>query len=210
MVSFINLITLLLGSPTQNSNLINSICEPIIRSNNKWLQRGSNHLIGSSIVHHCYENECLEQNVDSMKVDEKIIMLLEQDASSMAQKILSLSIIHVIMFLTNSVFLEPNPAFATTFDDYFSTSSTKYQDPLKVKARKQLNDLKNLEDSRLELCADKGKNWEQCFMFGESPTLQSGNKKKKIEIRPLPDNRGNTMDELNSSKSTTIKSPPTW
>ena len=206
MVSFINIITLLLGSITKNSNVMNSICEPSSRSY-KCSQRGSNHLISRSIVHHCCENKkCLEQNEDSMKDDE--IMILKQDAGLMTQKILSLSIIHVIMFFTTSVYVELNPAFATTFDDYFSTS--KYQDPLKVKARKELNDLKNLEDSRLELCADKGKNWEQCFMFGESPTLQSGNKKKKIEIRPLPDNRGNTMDELNSSKSTTIKSPPTW
>jgi len=210
MVSFINIITLLLGSPTRNSNVMNSKCEPIVRSNNNiWSQRGSNHLIGSSIVHHCYEkNKCLEQIVASMKDDE--IMILKQDAGLTIQKIISLSIIHVIMLFTTSVYVELNPAFATTFDDYFSTSSTKYQDPLKVKARKQLNDLKNLEDSRLELCADKGKNWEQCFMFGESPTLQSGNKNKKIVIRPLPDNRGNTMDDLNSSKSTTIKSPPTW
>lgn len=33
---------------------------------------------------------------------------------------------------------------------------------------KQLQDLKDLQDSRLDQCADRGIYWEQCFFMGES------------------------------------------
>ena len=88
----------------------------------------------------------------------------------------------LILFTSFHTILEPISASAASFDDYF-TSSSKYEDPIKAKARKELSDLKNLQDSRLDLCADKGKNWEQCFMFGESPTVQKG-KERAFSIIP--------------------------
>jgi hypothetical protein len=44
------------------------------------------------------------------------------------------------------------------------------REPIMSQARRQLEDLKDLEDSRLDQCADRGVYWEQCFMFGESNT----------------------------------------
>lgn len=38
---------------------------------------------------------------------------------------------------------------------------------------KKLQDLKDLQDSRLAKCADRGVYWEQCFMFGESDSVNS-------------------------------------
>ncbi|KAL7548828.1 hypothetical protein ACHAWF_012080 [Thalassiosira exigua] len=35
-------------------------------------------------------------------------------------------------------------------------------------AVKELMDLRDLQDARLDACADKGKFWEQCFMYGQS------------------------------------------
>jgi len=42
------------------------------------------------------------------------------------------------------------------------------------RAVKELNDLKDLQDSRLDACADRGEMWEQCFMFGDSESKSSG------------------------------------
>eukprot|EP00568_Trieres_chinensis_P004692 CAMPEP_0183314814 /NCGR_PEP_ID=MMETSP0160_2-20130417/49726_1 /TAXON_ID=2839 ORGANISM="Odontella Sinensis, Strain Grunow 1884" /NCGR_SAMPLE_ID=MMETSP0160_2 /ASSEMBLY_ACC=CAM_ASM_000250 /LENGTH=216 /DNA_ID=CAMNT_0025480225 /DNA_START=56 /DNA_END=706 /DNA_ORIENTATION=- len=36
------------------------------------------------------------------------------------------------------------------------------------RAVRELNDLKDLQDSRLDACADRGVFWEQCFMFGQN------------------------------------------
>mmetsp|Transcript_44888 Transcript_44888/g.54364 ORF Transcript_44888/g.54364 Transcript_44888/m.54364 type:complete len:248 (+) Transcript_44888:152-895(+) len=36
------------------------------------------------------------------------------------------------------------------------------------KAVREIEDLKDLQDARLDACADRGVFWEQCFMFGES------------------------------------------
>mmetsp|Transcript_22499 Transcript_22499/g.34607 ORF Transcript_22499/g.34607 Transcript_22499/m.34607 type:complete len:198 (+) Transcript_22499:54-647(+) len=38
----------------------------------------------------------------------------------------------------------------------------------KSTAVKQLQDLRDLQDSKLDQCADRGKFWEQCFFMGES------------------------------------------
>ena len=133
----------------------------------------------------------------------------EEEISSVASnseqlKLYLISVLlHVFISFTNP--LLQNPADATTsFDDYFSTSSKKYEDPLKVKARKELNNLKNLQDSRLEICADKGKNWEQCFMFGESPTIQQSEQKIFWHSGDKDINKNDV-----TTKSRT-NSPPTW
>jgi len=93
------------------------------------------------------------------------------------------------------------PAFATaSLDDiYFSQRYIYNQDPRKVKALKELKELKSLEDTRLALCEDKGKNWEQCFMFGES---ESSYVQKKV--------RNDISFRTNHNPIKKNNMPPTW
>ena len=49
-----------------------------------------------------------------------------------------------------------------------------------TRAIREVNDLKDLEDHRLDVCADRGAFWEQCFLFGEGNTGQGKTKKIKI------------------------------
>lgn len=42
------------------------------------------------------------------------------------------------------------------------------------RALQELNKLKDLQDSRLEQCADTGIFWEQCFLYGESEGMEVG------------------------------------
>eukprot|EP00804_Cyclotella_cryptica_P020973 CCRYP_009298-RA/>CCRYP_009298-RA protein AED:0.37 eAED:0.37 QI:0/-1/0/1/-1/1/1/0/165 len=42
------------------------------------------------------------------------------------------------------------------------------REPRLTRPDKELRDLKDLQDSRLDVCADRGIFWEQCFMFGQS------------------------------------------
>lgn len=42
------------------------------------------------------------------------------------------------------------------------------REPSITKSAKELQDLKELEDERLDKCVDRGIFWEQCFIFGES------------------------------------------
>ncbi len=111
-----------------------------------------------------------------------------------------------LLICITTIFHPNQGAGATSFDEYFSSS--KYQDPLKVKARKELNKLKELEDSRLDLCADKGKNWEQCFMFGESNTIQS-EKKLPVNVQVGPTKAVND-EARGATKNRISNSPPTW
>mmetsp|Transcript_7588 Transcript_7588/g.11407 ORF Transcript_7588/g.11407 Transcript_7588/m.11407 type:complete len:164 (+) Transcript_7588:96-587(+) len=71
------------------------------------------------------------------------------------------------------------------------------KDPLKVKALKELSDLKKLQDSRLELCIERGREWEQCFMYGDSQSspVKKVNQAKQQTI---------FVDEPRTRK------PPTW
>ena len=90
---------------------------------------------------------------------------------------LAASILILTSTITTTTLLS-KPVYATTsFDEYF-TSNQQYQDPRKVKAKNELKELMNLQDSRLDLCKEKGKNWEHCFMFGESPSISPSQKNK--------------------------------
>lgn len=76
------------------------------------------------------------------------------------------------------------------------------KDPLRVKALKELNDLKKLQDSRLELCVERGRDWEQCFFYKDS---QSSPVKKVNQPKPQKATIDNSvMDEPRTKK------PPTW
>lgn len=47
-------------------------------------------------------------------------------------------------------------------------------EPPVSRALRELNELKDLQDDRLSVCADRGIYWEQCFMFGEPRDLKGG------------------------------------
>lgn len=93
---------------------------------------------------------------------------------------------------------------AESFDEFFDQ---KYKDPRKVKARQELNKLKTFQDDRLQLCEDKGIDWEQCFMFGEFPKLQS----KEAPVNPLnvKNKSGNSNFSIDGTSSRPQR-PPTW
>jgi hypothetical protein len=67
---------------------------------------------------------------------------------------------------------------ANSASSYKLSDSTAFQmlprEPTITKSAKELRDLKELEDRRLDRCADKGMFWEQCFIFGESDSLDDG------------------------------------
>lgn len=76
-----------------------------------------------------------------------------------------------------------------------------------TRAVRELNDLKDLEDYRLDVCAERGVFWEQCFIFGEGATGQAKTKQTLINvgldyrISPL-----GALDPGSSKKNM----PPTW
>ena len=90
-------------------------------------------------------------------------------------------------------------AAAAEFDEFFDP---KYQDPRKVRARKELNKLKTFQDDRLKLCEDKGIDWEQCFLFGEFPTLETSKDSRSFI--------GNKRENTVSDESKKPMRPPTW
>jgi hypothetical protein len=77
-----------------------------------------------------------------------------------------------------------------------------------TRAIRERNDLKDLEDYRLDVCAERGVYWEQCFMYGEGTTGQAKTKQTMINngldyqlISPL-----GALDPGISKKNM----PPTW
>ena len=52
--------------------------------------------------------------------------------------------------------------------EYVQGSEFILSQPSKVRGLKELQALKDLQDDRLDQCADRGIFWEQCFMYGES------------------------------------------
>jgi hypothetical protein len=82
-----------------------------------------------------------------------------------------------------------HPLPASAADDFFSRAAAAQQyyqspssrsrstsrspltpetDPRKAKAMKQLIEEQTRQDARLDQCIDRGQDWEQCFMFGDS------------------------------------------
>lgn len=81
---------------------------------------------------------------------------------------------------------------------------TSLSSPLK-EAIKELKDLQDFQDARLDMCADRGIFWEQCFMFGESDDSKVGND----GVRKRMDNQLiSPMGALNPPSE--LKSIPTW
>lgn len=93
----------------------------------------------------------------------------------------------------------PSGALAVTADSY----TYLRQDPKSSKALRELRNLKTLEDSRLDLCADRGKQWEQCFMFGDSSV-------KKGEANAIHIRRTESKDAMEGREKPKIQRPPTW
>ena len=123
-------------------------------------------------------------------------------------------------------FQDPAYAYTSSFDETFfpnsqpttTTTSSKYyknviiNDP-KIKARKQVRELQELQDSRLDICADKGENWEQCFMFGESPDSYNDiplfGLKKIINVNKYSNN-DDTDNDNGVTRQRVNAPPPTW
>lgn len=59
----------------------------------------------------------------------------------------------------------PNPAFIMPETDAFKLLR---REPRLTGAVKELKDQQDMQDSRLSACEEKGKFWEQCFMYGQS------------------------------------------
>ncbi|GFH46540.1 predicted protein [Chaetoceros tenuissimus] len=123
--------------------------------------------------------------------------------------------------------------------DFFTRANEQFQssnnlvipqnyDARKKTAMKQLIDLQNLQDERLDQCVDKGIDWEQCFMFGNSSSVtfadgQGNDWQKGLGIKipvnklrgpelPVP-SPGSLLGEDNATQGTTplqSRRPPTW
>jgi len=75
----------------------------------------------------------------------------------------------------------------------------------------QLDALKDLMDSRMDRCIERGEYWEQCFMFGESDggsrAILEGDKTKPRIMNGLDYQLISPMGAINPSEG---KKPPTW
>lgn len=137
-------------------------------------------------------------------------MIREDDTTETATSLYSdlsstLKTISAVFTIVVASFVLPESSFAVeSFDEFFHS---RYQDPRKVKARNELNKLKTFQDNRLRLCEDKGIDWEQCFMFGEFPKLQT--KEKPNAVSNLGFNDGSKSVDIIDQGSTSQR-PPTW
>ena len=123
--------------------------------------------------------------------------------------------------------------------DFFTRANEQFQssnnlvipqnyDARKKTAMKQLIDLQNLQDERLDQCVDKGIDWEQCFMFGNSSSMtfadgQGNDWQKGLGIKipvnklrgpelPVP-SPGSLLGEDNATQGAAplqSRRPPTW
>lgn len=110
------------------------------------------------------------------------------------------AIVTALLFMLTSL-----PALAAD-GDFFLQGNNGQTDPRKAKAMKQVVDLKTFQDSKLDACIDRGKDWEQCFLFGDSVSPATNN----------GDNGRRTTNPLQRIEDTTIdinrprRKPPTW
>lgn len=101
----------------------------------------------------------------------------------------------------------------------------KYDDPRKDIAMKQQIDKQNLQDERLDQCVEKGQDWEQCFMFGDSSSMtfadgQGNDWQKGLGIKipfnnlrgpelPVPE-QGSLLRGDEAAIGNISRKPPTW
>lgn len=101
----------------------------------------------------------------------------------------------------------------------------KYDDPRKDIAMKQQIDKQNLQDERLDQCVEKGQDWEQCFMFGDSSSMtfadgQGNDWQKGLGIKipfnnlrgpelPVPE-QGSLLGGDEAAIGNISRKPPTW
>lgn len=133
------------------------------------------------------------------------------------------------LVFTQNLFL--SPAMATPEQTQRLSESKEFQslrrEPKLPPGRQQIRDLQDLQDSRLEQCANRGVFWEQCFMFGESgsylPKEKQDDRGGKLNI--VYDNESlSPRDTLKRPESESVPSlrnvhstgkrvssaPPTW
>lgn len=101
----------------------------------------------------------------------------------------------------------------------------KYDDPRKDIAMKQQIDKQNLQDEKLDQCVEKGQDWEQCFMFGDSSSMtfadgQGNDWQKGLGIKipfnnlrgpelPVPE-QGSLLGGDEAAIGNISRKPPTW
>lgn len=72
------------------------------------------------------------------------------------------------------------------------------KEPILTPSAKELRDLKELQDRRLDECVEKGVFWEQCFIFGENDSSSNA----------VGNDRG--AGEKDRSAGFEKRKPPTW
>lgn len=88
--------------------------------------------------------------------------------------------------------------------------------PSEVRALKEFQALKDLQDDRLAKCADRGLFWEQCFMYGETSERRTGIFRKSSVIdQKLKDGLDyqlispmGAIESENTGRKNSM--PPTW
>ena len=115
--------------------------------------------------------------------------------------------------------------FLTTASAFFIVSSTLVLFPKDTKAssffdesmygtrndQSFLSKTKRMQDQRLDICADRGIYWEQCFWFGEKKLQSTTNKQAHPQEIPSEQNINDktTEKELGLKSSVIRQSPPT-
>lgn len=107
-----------------------------------------------------------------------------------------------LCFAPSIILPSPSLAVPTALVDQ-NEMFTNSRNPRQQRAIQDLRNLKALEDSRLDMCADRGKNWEHCFIFGDSTTKDS------IPGSTRLGRLSHTTDSQNVRSKSSNK-PPTW
>lgn len=77
------------------------------------------------------------------------------------------SLHYLVLFIGMFSILAFNPEVSSAAVDVSMFSSQRYG---QTKQQATIAKMKDLQDYRLDLCADRGTYWEQCFWFGEKPS----------------------------------------
>jgi hypothetical protein len=117
------------------------------------------------------------------------------------------------------IFADHPPTSTTTITTLSQSSvfaNLPRERPL-TRAIRELNDLKDLQDYRLDVCAERGVFWEQCFMFGEGTSSTPGQQASKKTMKQTMINNGLDYQLISplgaldpGSNSNKKNTPPTW
>mmetsp|Transcript_5400 Transcript_5400/g.8022 ORF Transcript_5400/g.8022 Transcript_5400/m.8022 type:complete len:164 (+) Transcript_5400:267-758(+) len=86
---------------------------------------------------------------------------------------------------------------AEASEDFFFQNQIS---PRQERVLKDIKDLKTLQDSRLDICVERGRDWENCFLFGDSAFDM---KKKEVAA-------GGSAVAARNEVIVKHQRPPTW